>query len=135
MPKTQTKRCPRCGHAKPLSAFWKNRSRADGVQQYCASCWGIVRQPYRERHLQWRRDRHWEYRRRIRLILWESGGCAVCGIRDADVLEFHHVKPKFRCVSQMHEYSWKRILKEIAKCEILCSNCHRRRTLRDNWWC
>ena len=25
-------------------------------------------------------------------------------------------------------YSWKRILKEIEKCEIVCSNCHRIRT-------
>jgi 5-methylcytosine-specific restriction endonuclease McrA len=133
MPSPKAKRCSRCGQIKPIFSFWKNRSRRDGVQQYCVPCWSAVRAPYRERHLQWRRDRHFEARRKITLILLEHG-CAVCGIRDPDVLDFHHIKPKLRPVSQMHEYAWKTILKEIAKCQILCSNCHRRRTKRDNWW-
>lgn len=43
-------------------------------------------------------------------------------------LEFHHTDPtkKEISVSQMKGYSKKKILEEIDKCEVLCSNCHRK---------
>jgi len=34
----ETKRCPRCDTDKPLSEFAKNRSRPDGLQNYCKKC-------------------------------------------------------------------------------------------------
>jgi 5-methylcytosine-specific restriction endonuclease McrA len=33
-----TKRCPRCGEAKPESAFGKNRANRDGLQSQCNTC-------------------------------------------------------------------------------------------------
>ena len=30
----------------------------------------------------------------------------------------------------MTHYRWERILAEIAKCEVVCGNCHKRRTAR-----
>ncbi|MEU7568121.1 endonuclease domain-containing protein [Streptomyces fradiae] len=35
---SETKRCPRCGEAKPRAAFAKNRSTRDGLQAYCRPC-------------------------------------------------------------------------------------------------
>ena len=86
------------------------------------------------RRVETRDRRRWEHKRKIRHILYESRGCKVCGVRDPEVLDFHHLKDKNWAVSEMRGYAWDKVLKEIAKCEILCSNCHRRRTMRDNWW-
>lgn len=59
--------------------------------------------------------------------------CVDCGNPDIRVLVFAHKNPRKdkyrrgdRAVSHMANggQSWKRTLKEIAKCEVLCSNCH-----------
>ncbi|SRR5258705_1947561 len=57
--------------------------------------------------------------------------CVDCGNSDIRVLEFDHVRgKKFKAISMMVSlsYSWITILKEIAKCEIRCANCHRIKT-------
>jgi len=53
--------------------------------------------------------------------------CAYCGNVDWRVLEFHHLGDKDMWVSIMRTYAWGRdkILAEIAKCVILCTNCHK----------
>lgn len=58
--------------------------------------------------------------------------CIDCGESDPIVLDFDHINPnnKFKSVSQMlsGHYSWKSVVLEINKCEIRCSNCHRRKS-------
>ena len=57
--------------------------------------------------------------------------CLDCGETDIRVLEFDHVRgTKVAPVSTMvgNGYAIVRIDKEIAKCEVRCANCHRRRT-------
>lgn len=55
--------------------------------------------------------------------------CAECGIRFPSVcMDFHHrdLKTKLFCVGGskiMH--SWAKVEAEIAKCDVLCANCHR----------
>lgn len=55
--------------------------------------------------------------------------CEHCGTNDYRVLEFHHVdsEDKENHISKMvmNKNSWKRIMKEVAKCICLCANCHR----------
>jgi hypothetical protein len=64
--------------------------------------------------------------------------CVDCGEDDSRVLQFDHVRGvKHGDVAQMviSGYSWNRILEEIAKCEIVCANCHSKRTAqRGNFW-
>ena len=53
--------------------------------------------------------------------------CATCGCPDRDVLVFHHINPgskEFKVAGSLH--SWTRVLAEIGKCVVLCSNCHMR---------
>jgi len=54
--------------------------------------------------------------------------CSVCGEDHPATVEFHHVsdEKKDRAVSQMvvDGLSKERILEEIQKCIVLCSNCH-----------
>lgn len=55
--------------------------------------------------------------------------CERCGESHYACLEFHHYKKKKeKAVSTMvaNGYSKKNILKEIAKCEVVCANCHRK---------
>ena len=55
--------------------------------------------------------------------------CSKCGESRYYVLDFHHRSraKKNKDVSRMANecYSLKVILKEIAKCDVLCANCHR----------
>ena len=56
--------------------------------------------------------------------------CIKCGESHIACLEFHHKKEdeKTYSVGQMVHagYSLDKIKKEIEKCEVLCSNCHRK---------
>jgi hypothetical protein len=70
-----------------------------------------------------------QFRRQLAEIK-ETSGCFDCGIKDPIVLDFDHVRDKKYNVSQMIRdgFSWKAIKNEIAKCEVVCANCHRVRT-------
>lgn len=57
--------------------------------------------------------------------------CVDCGESDIIVLEFDHTEDnKSYGVSEMigNGMKWESVLKEIEKCEVVCANCHRRRT-------
>jgi hypothetical protein len=58
--------------------------------------------------------------------------CVDCGESDAICLEFDHVrgKKKGNIARMLGNYGWPTIEKEIAKCEVRCANCHRRKTAR-----
>lgn len=38
VPVLASKRCPRCGEAKPVSDFYRNRRTKDGLAAYCKVC-------------------------------------------------------------------------------------------------
>lgn len=56
--------------------------------------------------------------------------CARCGEDNPVCLDFHHREPseKTALVSQVISKGWgkERIMEEIAKCTVLCANCHRK---------
>ncbi len=62
--------------------------------------------------------------------------CIDCGEADAVCLEFDHVRgPKRGNIGTMlGDHSWETIEAEIAKCEVRCANCHRRRTAVAREW-
>lgn len=56
-------------------------------------------------------------------------GCELCGYNNAEfpsTLDFDHTDPsaKQECVSQMYDGDMESMLAEIAKCRVLCANCH-----------
>jgi hypothetical protein len=69
-----------------------------------------------------------EKRSLIRLL--KARPCADCGGSFPPIcMDFDHVgDDKVMNVSKMGRYSIERILEEIAKCEVVCANCHRLRT-------
>ena len=62
--------------------------------------------------------------------------CVMCGESDPVVLEFDHIDQgtKDSPVSLMHYHAWDKIQVEIAKCRVLCANCHRRHTAVQMGW-
>lgn len=59
-----------------------------------------------------------------------------CGETDIVVLDFDHQGDKVAEINVMIDagLAWRTILAEIAKCEVVCSNDHRRRTARQFRW-
>ena len=60
----------------------------------------------------------------------KANPCVDCGETDAIVLEFDHLHSKDFNISDAARkgVSIKKLNDEIAKCEVRCSNCHRRKT-------
>ena len=62
------------------------------------------------------------------LEIKKQRACERCGEDAPECLHFHHRDPetKDREVSAAIEQGWskRRILAEIAKCDVLCANCH-----------
>lgn len=56
-------------------------------------------------------------------------GCSECGYdRSAAALSFHHLDPllkKFNMSRGKGSHGRAKILREVAKCRVLCENCHR----------
>ena len=67
-------------------------------------------------------------------------GCETCGERHPGVLDFHHRDPKGKEMTVSRAVAgrgWAAIEAEIAKCELLCANCHRKRHYDEKsgaWW-
>lgn len=58
--------------------------------------------------------------------------CVDCGIAYPPcVMDFDHVTgTKQGNIANAMSWHWDKLLEEIAKCDIVCSNCHRMRTYR-----
>jgi hypothetical protein len=63
-----------------------------------------------------------------RAVEYKGGKCERCGYdRCIIALEFHHTDPKekdFHISSNMNK-AWDKVKKELDKCILVCSNCHR----------
>jgi len=138
------KTCTECGETKPISAFhFKSKAMAKR-KAGCRDC----RNKYGRGH--YRRNRpvylekaelrrgvvHALHRTRL-LDHLKSNPCVDCGETDPVVLQFDHRDraEKIGTVSRMAmEYSWGQVVAEIAKCDVRCGNCHRRRTAVQFGW-
>jgi hypothetical protein len=129
-------RCYRCNQAKPAGDFaWKRRAR-DQRDSLCRPC----RSEYGKEHYAANRERYIEQARvskealrleRTRYLLnfFKTHPCVDCGESDPVVLEFDHLENKaFSIGAKLVQFAWQTILDEIEKCEVVCANCHRRRT-------
>jgi len=59
-----------------------------------------------------------------------ASGCVTCGEQDPICLDFHHRNPseKIDSISKMAntKVAWSIIETELAKCSVICANCHRK---------
>ena len=130
-------RCSHCGVRKPAAEFPPIRRGQPELQAWCRSCFAEANASNypayyaRERTRITKRAR--EHREEIQLRIIEylrAHPCVDCGETDIVVLEFDHVESKRANVTRFANggRSWALIASEIAKCEVRCANCHRRKT-------
>jgi hypothetical protein len=132
------RRCNRCGVEKPLEEFAWHRRDKGRRQHHCRSCQAEYRRAHyvanRQKYITRASKRTLELRiERTEKLLeyFADHPCADCGESDPVVLEFDHLRDKlFAIGAALANCSWKRILAEIEKCEVVCGNCHKRRTAR-----
>lgn len=133
--------CPRCRMHKPLAAFGR-RSGTDRPTAWCRACKkrydGDWYQRHKRRHGAAVSRLNARIRARNRQLLERAKDvpCADCGVRyPSFVMDFDHVRGEKRAnVSQLAGIgaSEPAILAEIAKCDVVCANCHRERTHGDS---
>jgi len=128
------KKCSKCQEIKIFSDFAKNKNKADGLQDYCKSCYKIYNansyknSENRRNKIAERNKSRIEKHRKIVQRHKRICGCLVCGEKEICVLDYHHLDPKIKeeNIGNILTNSWETIKKEIRKCVVLCSNCHRK---------
>ena len=74
------------------------------------------------------RARRYRMKIKAKIVEYFGGKCSSCGYdKCMDALEVHHLDPDIKecSMKQIYSMSWKRILLELKKCIMLCSNCHK----------
>ena len=139
-----TKRCSRCGETKPVSEFSIKNKKTGLLTAWCRECRRAYgREHYRANtaaYMSRARRRKPGDRVRARAIVAEylrAHPCIDCGETDILLLDFDHRDastkraPVARLVSSG---SISLVMAEIAKCDVRCGNCHRKRTAAQlNW--
>lgn len=86
---------------------------------------------YRKHHTKLTVEKRFEKAKKV-LEYLRAHPCVDCGEKDPIVLEFDHRDgtEKVESVTQLvtNNCGWQKIEDEIAKCDVRCANCHRRRT-------
>ena len=147
--------CTKCGDDKEDTEFHNRKDRPKGKASMCAKCSNKRWQKYKEQNpakiaqnfQNWKdtpgnmerlkvlwaqRDRNREKRLREILNTIKDAPCQDCDVKyPSYVLDFDHRPGETKLFNVGHVSkagSVKRLLEEIAKCDLVCSNCHRIRT-------
>jgi len=115
----ETKKCNRCQEEKLLNEFY-TRGKNKNPQSMCKMCFNSY---CVERWTQ----------RKIDAITYKGSECVDCKIKYPEepyvIFDFHHRDPSEKDVdwSKLRLMSKEKIKLELDKCDLLCSNCHRKR--------
>jgi hypothetical protein len=127
------RRCTICKNIYPSTEdfFGKHLKSASGLDTYCKPC-------RRDRNIKnYNKSKNKWNQTHSKTTLWkkeqiikhkqESKGCSKCKEKRHYLLDFHHMDPSTKLfqIGQGEAKGWEKIKKEIDKCVILCSNCHR----------
>lgn len=120
--------CSKCKNLKDTSDFYKRyNTNRDGLAGYCKECSN-----------EYHGNRVKEVK--LKMIDYKGGKCCDCNLKIEDshycVFDLHHLDPndKDPNFSKIKYQKWENIIKEIDKCVLLCSNCHRlRHSIIEGW--
>jgi hypothetical protein len=132
----EPRKCYRCVALKPPAEFaWRNKAERR-YDSFCRPCRAAYKKAHyaanKRRYIERAQERKRELalERTLYLIaFFRSHPCVDCGEADPVVLEFDHRRDKlFSIGMELSQRKWQSILAEIEKCDVVCANCHRRRT-------
>lgn len=136
--------CTKCGPPAQQIQNFAIRNRARGTRspvcKTCQNAYGRAHyQTYRAKYIEKARRRTVKQSRintDFVLDYLRQHPCVDCGESDVVVLEFDHLRDKLMEVSELRTagYSLESVKREIDKCDVVCANCHRRRTARRGGW-
>lgn len=141
--------CTKCHLTKKESDYFVKDKKNGRLHAQCKECYKEHRRTYYAEHYLKHGN---EYRARaklrrakvkrdlqIKLVEYLTGkSCKNCGESDIRVLEFDHIIPKTKrfgiATAITDGKKWSDILEEIESCQILCANCHKKRTAEQYGW-
>lgn len=142
--KLRPKKCAMCHKKLSPSFFHKLKTKSGRAYYWCKKCQSIYLKAYYQKNKKRCQELTRKTRIRVKrrrqlfvLIYLQSHPCIDCGETDPIVLEFDHVRgKKVDDISGMIEgaHSEELVAKEIAKCEVRCSNCHKKKTAKEYGW-
>ncbi len=137
----ESKPCSKCKIVKPLSEFWTNRQQKSGLQPHCKDCHRKDQPRWKEGKSRggksWYQQNKEEHKRKTyervarnkKLIDdLKNKPCSICGgCFHPAAMDWHHRNgsDKIKGIGEMRGWSQEKILAEISKCDLVCSNCHR----------
>ena len=141
--------CTKCGETKPETDYYFKDKSSGRLHSQCKLCYKLHRATYYSQHYskysESYRKRAKAYRNKVRMeyrtnmeAFMKDKSCSVCSESDSVVLELDHVDPsqKLFSISQAVRLGkkWSDVIIEIEKCQVLCANCHRRKTSKQFGW-
>ena len=136
----ETRVCGRCAIEKPIDEFGFRYVQRGIRHSWCKGCMAEYKSAWYERnrarhiaHVRAARDQTGDENQRRMWQYLAVHPCVECGERDPVVLHFDHLRDKRNDVAYMCKsgFAWATILVEIAKCQVLCANCHATKTARE----
>src|SRR5574343_77243 len=124
------KYCSNCDTYKSLKEFNFKYKEKNKRQAFCRNCQSRVHKEYYDNHIN---DYLAKNKRRQKMLSefvnnLKDNPCMDCGGKFSPVsMDFDHRENKKYNISWMVRYnknSTENILKEIEKCDLVCSNCH-----------
>lgn len=141
------KKCNGCNLILPRDSFAK---KGKYIQSKCKNCHNHYQRWKYKNNINGFKDKTLKSVRKLEQLyitenkeyVWNvlsNSKCMDCHEKDPVVLEFDHRdrKDKISTISYLmsQKHSIKSLIKEIKKCDIVCANCHRKRTAKTfNYW-
>ncbi len=131
------RRCSRCRRCLPIEQFPLRRKGGDARYSHCRDCKAAYQREWYarngERHRAVTAANRAAQREKNKDIVRAAKNrpCADCGLRFPPyVMDFDHVRgKKVENIALLKTYaSSSALVAEIAKCDVVCANCHRVRT-------
>jgi hypothetical protein len=125
--------CTACKLTKSKADFSADKTKSSGFNSRCKDCQRqLVALHYLKNKEKYReaRNRHKDKKRRI-CDSYKSKPCCDCDIQYPPwIMQFDHVRGKkeFTISQSRFDKTLLQLEEEIAKCEVVCANCHAHRT-------
>ena len=108
--------CSKCNQLKELDLFSDDRRHYDSKQSWCRPCGYSAKKVKRLANKE-------------KAVEYKGGCCNRCKavFECLDVYDFHHLNPKYKenSLNILMNSTWDKIIIELDKCVLLCSNCHK----------